>query len=127
MGVCGRRTMTSEVLLDVPVWHGTPNACGIYIYVFVIHAGLASGLGSAQHIRQRGMVPCSNHHVELSRRYVIHGALPSGVSLSAHGWVDIYITVKKRSACVPKQDQQNCAQIHEVLRPIIPGAPVEGS
>ena len=38
----------------------------IYIYVFVIHAGLASGLGSAQHIRQRGMVPCSNHHVELN-------------------------------------------------------------
>ena len=38
----------------------------VYIYVFVIHAGLASGLGSAQHIRQRGMVPCSNHHVELN-------------------------------------------------------------
>jgi hypothetical protein len=63
----------------------------IYICVFVIHAGLASGLGSAQHSRQRGMVPCSNHHVELNRRYMSSMVLCPQVfpSLLMDGWVYI--------------------------------------
>jgi hypothetical protein len=69
----------------------------IYIYtcVFVIHAGLASGLGSAQHIRQRGMVPCSNHHVELNRRYMSSMVLCPQVfpSLLMDGWTNIYIYI----------------------------------
>ena len=64
----------------------------IYICVFVIHAGLASGLGSAQHIRQRGMIPCSNYRVELNRIYKSSMVLCPQVfpPLLMDGWINTY-------------------------------------